>query len=111
MLEWKQKQQNSTPQNKMDVLQTKSNLRIVLQNIRRITGDPTAKLYISSRKGKKFMVENPNTGKWVHFGDINAEDYTYHQDEERRRRFQQRNARWKTADKWSPAYLAYHILW
>ena len=40
---------------------------------------------ISTRANKKYMIKNGN--KWVHFGDINYEDYTYHNDDVRRNYF------------------------
>ena len=70
-------------------------------------------LYESTRKDKKFMVFNPE-GKRVHFG---AKDYLdYHLDqsedrEQRRYRFRKRNAKWGDAEKWTPAHLAYYVLW
>ena len=94
---------------KADLVRTKSDPAIAAINVKRLLGDE-AQLYFSTRKNKKYMVYSPADG-WVHFGDINSEDYTLHQDEERRRRFQQRNANWKDAAKWTPAWLSYHILW
>lgn len=69
-----------------------------------------AKLYYSTRKNKKYMIQDPS-GKWVHFGFFGAEDFTKHKDETRRKLFRIRNAKWKNADKWTPAWLSYHILW
>ena len=67
-------------------------------------------LYTSTRKDKKFMVLNPE-GKRIHFGQLGYDDYHTEKDEEKRKRFLQRNARWKTAEKWTPAHLAYYVLW
>jgi hypothetical protein len=67
-------------------------------------------LALSTRKGKKFMIKSPE-GKWIHFGDINLEDYTKHQDEDRLERFLTRNRRFKDAPVFTPAWMAYHILW
>jgi hypothetical protein len=73
----------------------------------------TTDLYESTRKDKKFMVINPQ-GKRIHFG---AKDYLdYHLDqteerEERRKRFRNRNRKWADADKWTPAHLAFYVLW
>ena len=94
---------------KSDILKTKSN-PITVNAIAKSLLGPDTKLYISTHKNKKYMVQNPD-GKWIHFGDINAEDFTYHNDKERRQRFLTRNAKWRTADKWSPAWLSYHLLW
>lgn len=68
------------------------------------------KLYESTRKDKKFMVQRPD-GKWIHFGAKGYSDWHIHKDPERRERFRQRNKRWAEADKWTPAHLAYYILW
>lgn len=67
------------------------------------------KLYLSDRKDKKFMVIHSN--KKIHFGQMGYEDWLKHHDTQRRRHFRTRNRRWKNAPKWTPAYLAYHILW
>lgn len=63
----------------------------------------------STRPGKKYMFEHDK--KIVHFGQMGYEDYTKHKDEERRNRFLRRNARWKTAEKYTPAWASYHLLW
>ncbi len=94
---------------KSDILKTKSNPAVVSAKLKQLLGNDT-KLYISTHKSKKYMVENPD-GKWIHFGDINSEDYSYHADEKRRKAFQTRNAKWAKAEKWTPAWLSYYILW
>ncbi len=68
------------------------------------------KVYISTRKNKKYMVKKPD-GKMIHFGEIGYQDFTGHQDEKRRENFKKRNKKWATAEKWTPAWLSYHILW
>jgi hypothetical protein len=65
----------------------------------------------STRKDKKVMLLNPLTNKWIHFGQRGYDDYTEHQDEKRLRYFRQRNAKWKDAEKYSPAWASYYILW
>ena len=65
---------------------------------------------LSTRKNKKYMIQRPN-GKWVHFGDLRYEDYTYHKDDKRRQSFLFRNWRWASAPKYSPAYLSFILLW
>jgi len=67
------------------------------------------KVYHSSRKDRKYMIIHNN--KKVHFGDPNYEDFTYHHDLKRREQFRQRNARWKNVEKFTPAWLSYHLLW
>ena len=68
------------------------------------------KLFPSSRKDKKFMVLTPDNKK-IHFGQKGYDDYHTAKDEEKRKRFLQRNARWVNAPKWTPAHLAYWVLW
>lgn len=69
------------------------------------------KVYSSTRKDKKYMVQDPSSGRWVHFGQMGYADFTHHKDEERRKRFLQRNKKWKNTEKYSPSWLAYHLLW
>lgn len=94
---------------KLSELKTKSNPVTVMAIANSLLG-PHTKLKVSTHKNKKYMVESPE-GKWIHFGDINSEDWTYHQSEVRRKNFQTRNAKWKDADKWTPAWMSYHLLW
>ena len=65
----------------------------------------------STRKGKKYMVLNPTTKKWVHFGALGYEDYTVHKDKERRKKYHSRMGRFINADKYSPGYLSLVLLW
>jgi hypothetical protein len=71
-------------------------------------------IYRSISKGKKYMVYNPNTEKWVHFGALNYEDHTKHMDEKRRQSYLKRSANikgdWKD-DKYSPNNLSRNLLW
>lgn len=68
------------------------------------------KVFPSTRKGKKYMVEDPD-GKMIHFGAYGMSDFSKHKDEDRRRQFRQRNAKWADAPKWSPSWLSFHLLW
>jgi len=72
---------------------------------------PSFKLYYSQDKDKKYSVINPSTSEVVSFGQMGYEDYTKHQDAERRQNFKSRNADWRNQPKYSPAYLSYHLLW
>ena len=56
------------------------------------------------------MIYNPDKGKWFHFGST-MEDYTKHQDQQRRINFLIRNQRWAEADMYSAAYASYNLLW
>ena len=67
-------------------------------------------LHESTRKDKKFMVFTPE-GKKIHFGQRGYSDFHLHKDPVRRDRFRTRNAKWADAPKWSPAHLAYYVLW
>jgi hypothetical protein len=64
---------------------------------------------ISNRKDKKYMLLH--NGKYIHFGQMNYKDFTLTNDENKRRLFKLRNARWANADKYSAAFLSYNLLW
>jgi hypothetical protein len=66
-------------------------------------------IYLSTRKDKKYMIRNG--AKWIHFGAKGYEDFTYHHDEARREKFRRRNKRWATAQRLTPAWLSYYLLW
>jgi hypothetical protein len=70
-----------------------------------------ATVYLSTRKDKKYMIEDPATGHMVHFGQLPYEDFTKHKDKDRREAFLVRNAKWKHAPVYTPRWLAYHLLW
>jgi len=63
---------------------------------------------ISTRKDKKYMIIHNN--KKIHFGAFGMEDATKHYDPIRIKNFKTRNASWKDAPKYSPAWLSYHGL-
>jgi hypothetical protein len=67
-------------------------------------------LYLSTRASKKYMIQSPK-GKWIHFGQWGAEDATHHKNKDRITMFRIRNAKWRLAEKWSPAYASYFLLW
>ena len=56
------------------------------------------------------MIYNPENGKWFHFGST-MEDYTKHQDQQRRINFLIRNQRWAERDMYSPAYASNSLIW
>ena len=70
-------------------------------------------IFISDRKDKKYMVLTPE-GKKVHFGNINYEDFTRHNNDSRRENYLKRasniKGNWK-ADKYSPNNLSLKIIW
>ena len=63
----------------------------------------------SSQARFKYMVFDGN--RMRNFGDMNYQDYTKHHDERRRNNFRKRNARWRDAPMYSPAFLSYWLLW
>jgi hypothetical protein len=77
-------------------------------------GTKNGKIYRSTRKEKKYMVKDPKTNKWVHFGQMKYEDYTKHKNKTRRKNYLNRashiNGNWKH-NKYSANNLAMHILW
>ena len=85
-----------------------SNPSIVMKKAKELHLNP---IQLLTRKDKKYMVLNPKTNKIVHFGQMGYEDYTKHQDENRRELFRKRNHKWATAEKYSPAWLSYYLLW
>ena len=87
-----------------------TNPDIVFKKAKKIFGKDV-NIKLSTRKDKKYMILNPNNNKWVHFGQYPYEDYTKHKDEERRRRFINRNHKWANNDPYTPSFLSYYILW
>jgi len=70
-------------------------------------------LYLSTRKNKKYMVEDPK-GKKVHFGQLGFSDFTLHKDKKRRQSYLSRASKikgdWKNKP-YSPNLLSQNILW
>lgn len=70
-------------------------------------------VFISTRKYKKYMIEDDN-GKFRHFGDRRYLDFTKHKDEERRERYWKRmssiKGNWRN-DEFSPNNLSLVLLW
>jgi hypothetical protein len=86
-----------------------SNPQVVRKNVDRYLGNDVP-LYLSSRKDKKYMIQDPD-GKWIHFGQMGFRDFTLTGDENKRRLFRQRNHKWADADYYTPSWLSYNILW
>jgi hypothetical protein len=74
---------------------------------------PGTQLYISSRKNKKYMIQD-TTGKFIHFGQLPYQDFTKHKDQYRRQRYLQRathiRGNWKS-NPYSPNLLSILLLW
>jgi hypothetical protein len=89
-----------------------SNPQTAQQKAFKIYG-PTAVLYRSKAKGKKYAIKNPS-GKIVNFGQMEYEDFTKHLDSVRRHNYLTRTAGmkgdWKK-DGYSPNNLSRNILW
>lgn len=87
------------------------NQRVIDNAIKYLGADVVIKP--STRQSKKFMVLNPE-GKYIHFGQKNASDFTIHQDKERQKAYLARataiKGNWKD-NKYSPNNLSIHILW
>jgi len=86
-----------------------SNPDQVLRKLKKL--NKNLNLYLSNRKNKKYMIINPYTNKPVHFGAIEYEDYTFHNDETRRKKFKNRNNGWKNHPPYTPGFLSYYLLW
>ena len=70
-------------------------------------------IYMSDKPNKKYMLKNPQ-GKYVHFGDINYQDYTRTLDKEKQSKYLRRamaiKGNWVN-NPYSPNNLSLHILW
>ena len=97
---------------KLDIVEQFSNPEKAIKNTKKYLGKD-ATLYLSTRKDKKYMVQEPN-GKMIHFGQIGYEDFTKHQDDKRRHNYLTRTANirgnWKD-NKYSANYLSRLLLW
>ena len=91
-----------------------SNPKIVKKNMKKYFKKDVPELFLSNRKNKKYMILDPSTNKFVHFGALNYEDYTVHNDKERQKRYISRakniKGNWRT-DKYSPNNLSMYLLW
>jgi hypothetical protein len=90
-----------------------SNPIMVLKKARELFGEDTD-IGFSTDSKKKYMIYDPNAKVWVHFGDINYQDYTKHQDDIRRNNYLIRSGNikgdWKD-NPYSPNNLARNLLW
>jgi len=96
-------------------LSSVSDIYVVRKKAQELLGDKydgeEVPLDISTRKGKKYMIQVPNGRKKIHFGDLSSADFTKHKDEKRLRDFQKRNVKWKNYPTFTPAWMSYHLLW
>ena len=90
-----------------------SNPRIVFKKAKEYLGKDVI-IRLSDKPAKKYMVFNPDTHKWVYFGQMGYEDFTKHQDPIRRnnylRRTENMKGNWKQ-NIYSPNNLSRNILW
>lgn len=105
---------NENQEGKLNELLKISNPKEVQKKLNEYIGKDT-KLYISSHKNKKYMILNPtNDNKFIHWGQMGFEDFTYHKDLKRRDNYLKRTANirgsWKN-NKYSPNNLSINTLW
>ena len=95
---------------KLKQLEKVSDYKKVLKNARLLYGRD---VYPSTRKEKKYMILDDND-KWVHFGSIHYQDWTYHHDPIRRHSYLKRamniRGNWKD-NSFSPNQLSIILLW
>jgi hypothetical protein len=104
--------------NKIDLLNKVSNFKIVEKNLNKYCKSlniPVLKLYISNKSNKKYMIYDAfNKDKWVHFGDMDYEDFTKHKDNQRRESYLKRASNMKGNWRNNPLSannLSIHLLW
>ena len=89
-----------------------SNPSIVFKKAKQYLG-PNTIIKLSDKPAKKYMVLNPNNNKWIYFGQMGYQDYTYTNNDQKRAAYLKRSANikgdWK--DKYSPNNLSRNILW
>ncbi len=99
--------------NKRSELKKYSNIDIAQKKAYEYLG-VDANLFISPLKTKKFRIYDPNNNKWVDFGAMGYQDYTKHEDEERRERYLKRATKIKgnwQDNPYSANNLSINILW
>jgi hypothetical protein len=98
---------------KLDELKMFSNFQTAQDKAEEYLGKD-AMLFASPKKDKKYRIYDPKKCKWVDFGQMGYEDFTKHQDEERRHNYLTRaksiKGNWRD-NKYSPNNLSIHILW
>jgi len=101
-------------QDKLNQLLEVSNPREVIIKAIEYFKDPNIKVYLSTKKNKKYSLIDPTTEKMVHFGDIRFEDFTKHKNEEKKNNYLARATKIKGSwifNRYSPNNLAIHLLW
>ena len=96
----------------LKLLEVSDPLRVNV-NLQNYFKNEKKKLFLSTRKDKKYMIINPS-GKHIHFGDINYQDFTNHQNIDRQTRYLSRANKIKgnwIGNKYSPNNLSINLLW
>jgi hypothetical protein len=107
---------NPNQEKNLNELLKVSNPKIVIKNAQKYFNNPNIKVYLSTRKDKKYSIINPKTNKFIHFGQMHPpmEDFTFHSNLQRRDNYLARTANirgsWKN-DKYSANNLARILLW
>lgn len=79
-----------------------------------IYGPEHGKIYISTRKNKKYMIYDHMKNKMVHFGQMGYQDYTKHKSEVKRNLYHKRMKGIKgdwDKNPYSPNQLSMLLLW
>lgn len=98
---------------KTDILYQYSNPLLAQDRAYKLLGD-NATLYKSFKKNKKYMIIDPSTNHWIHFGQLLYEDYLHHMSEDRRNAYLKRSEKIKgnwQSNPYSPNNLSRNILW
>ena len=99
-------------EDKLIIVKQYSNPRQVAENALRYFGKPVP-IYISNKPISKYMIQDPS-GKFVHFGAIPYEDYTFHQDTDKQFKYLKKTmnirGRWMM-NPYSPNNLSINLLW
>lgn len=93
----------------MPELETYSDPEKVYALARKLFGEDV-QIKPSTRKGKKYMIMNPD-GKWISFGQVGYEDYSKHLDDKRKASYLKRTAKKSDTDPYSANNLARKLLW
>ena len=101
---------------KLEQLLKISNPKVVIKSAQKYFNNPDIKVYLSNKKTKKYAIYDPINKKLVHFGQFYPpmEDFTYHNDPQRRERYLKRamniKGNWKS-NLYSPNNLSINLLW
>ena len=98
--------------NKLELLKKYSDYDKVKENAKKYLGN--SNILISTRKNKKFMVEDPINKKYIHFGAVGYEDFTHSKNLIKKNKYLARSEKIKgnwEKNKYSPNNLSRNILW